>query len=331
MHTVITGLGHALGQRQVDNDEVSATLTAHGGQPTSDEWMVSHTGISLRHWVAGETNADLATAAAHCALANAGLTAPQVDELIVATCTPDHKTPSVAALVHGRLGCRADVAAVDLNAACAGFVTSLRYADLVVRHEGKRVLVIGSDVVTSIANPSDRNTLPLFGDGAGAALLEPRDTENGILGITVGADGRSHDLIKVPAGGSAQPAHLPGIDPTQCYLRMNGREVFRFATRLIVEQVNTLCDRVGITPLTVDLLVPHQANWRIIESAAKHLGFPRDRIVDTIRTCGNTSAASIPIGLSVAAEHGRLQPGRWVLMCGFGAGLVWGSAIMRWA
>lgn len=330
MHTVITGLGHALGKCQVSNDDVSRWLQRHGGQPTSDEWMLSRTGIAFRHWVAGETNVDLAALAAHRALTAAGCTADQLDELIVATCTPNHKTPSVASMLHGRLGCRTDIQSVDLNAACAGFVYSLRHGDLVSRAEGKRVLVVGSEVLTSIANPADRSTLPLFGDGAGAVVLEPRDTADGILGFTAGTDGSRHDLIKVPAGGSALSALSPGVPAAACYLKMDGQQVFRFATPLIVEQVRTLCAQVGISPLDLDLLVPHQANWRIIESAARHLKFPLERVSATIRTCGNTSAASIPISLAMANEQGRLKPGMWVLICAFGAGLVWGSAIIRW-
>jgi len=331
IRSVITGVGRALPSCVVTNQEIAESIQRHGGEPSDNAWVVSHTGIMSRHIAdSGEPASTLgATAAAH-ALERAGKTPADVDEIIVATCTPDYKIPSTACLIHALLGCRKGIPATDLNAGCTGFIYALRYADLACRSEGNRVLVIGTEVLSSITNPGDRDTRPLFGDGAGAVFLEPMPHDAGILGFVVGADGTGHDLLKVPAGGSALPATTPGLDPKLLYLRMNGREVYRFATRIIVEVVNHLCQRCTIAPADINVLIPHQANWRIIESAARTLDFPLDRIPATIQQFGNTSAASIPIGLSIAHDQGYLRPGYWVVVCGFGAGLTWGGAIMRW-
>lgn len=331
LHSVITGVGSALPKRRVSNAELSAEIVAHGGEPTSDEWMLQRTGIQFRHLVSdGETAATLGASAAESALRQAKLQPQDIDEIIVATCTPAHKTPSTACLIHHALGCRRSIAAGDYNGACTGFIMALDHADAIARLRGRRVLVIGTEVLSSFTDPKVRDVRVLLGDGAGAVIVEPRSSAAGILGVTLGTDSDGHDLIKVPAGGSALPATTPGLDPALLYLRMAGPQVFKFATRIIVEVVNDLCRSSGVISADIDLLVPHQANWRIIETAAKALKFPLERVVATIRTCGNTSAASIPIGLADAVATGKLTAGMLVVMVGFGAGLTWGGAILRW-
>ena len=330
--SVITGVGCALPKRQVTNAELSVEIQLHGGEPTTDEWMIRRTGIASRHVVSdGETAATLGAQAARAALDHAGITPADVDEIIVATCTPDYRTPSAACLIHRQLGCRRDIPAGDYNGACCGFIMALDHADALAVHRGRRVLVIGAEVLSSITDPGYRDIRTLMGDGAGAVVVEPRaDSPNGLLGFRLGTDSAGADLIKVPAGGSALPAATAGLGPKLLYLHMDGRAVYRFATRIIAEVVNALCRDAGVTPADIDLLVPHQANWRIIEAAATALHFPLDRISATIRTCGNTSAASIPIGLADAVASGKLTPGKLVVIVGFGAGLTWGGAILRW-
>ncbi|MDO8560031.1 MAG: beta-ketoacyl-ACP synthase III [bacterium] len=330
--SVITGVGSALPSRAVSNAQISAEIVAAGGEPSDDEWLVTRTGIKSRR-VGGpdETPSTLGAVAAAQALERAGRRPDEINEIIVATCTPDHKTPATACLVHQRLGCPPTTMAVDLNGACSGFVYALRYADAVVRQHRTLALVIGAEKLTSIANPADRATRPLFGDGAGAVVLEPRYGHDGILDFEVGTNGADHDCIKVDAGGSRLPSTTPGLPANALYLRMNGPEVFKFATRIIVEMVEKLCTRHGLRPHHLDLIVPHQANWRIIEAAARRLHYPLERVAATVQIYGNTSAASIPIALDQALADGKVQPGHHVLICGFGAGLTWGGALIRWA
>lgn len=329
--SVITGVGYALPKQCISNAEIAAAINACQWEPCDPAWIVQRTGIEFRHLVQpGETAATLGAAAARQALQKARLNADQVDEIIVATCTPDYRTPATASLIHHRLNGRAGIPCSDVNAACSGFLYALRQAHYIVQLEGKRVVVIGVDVLSSLTNPADRNIRPLLGDGAGAIVLERQETENGIMDIILGGDSQGHDLIKVPAGGSALPWQTPGLDPEMFYLRMDGRKVFQFATRIIAKVITDLTQRNGLASRDLDLLVPHQANWRILETAARLLRFPIDRVADTVRVCGNTSAASIPISLAMAVEQGKVQPGMLVALCAFGAGLTWGGALLRW-
>ncbi len=331
IHGVITGVGYALPQRRVSTAEIAEAINAYQWERCSADWIIRRTGIEFRHMARpGETASSLGAAAARQALQQAKLPADHIDEIIVATCTPDHRTPATASLINHRLSARPGIPCSDVNAACSGFLYALRNANLVVRAASKRVLVVGVDILSSLTNPADRNIRPLLSDGAGAIVLEPGETENGIMDIILGGDSHGHDLIKVPAGGSALPWQTPGLDPDSHYLQMDGPKVYQFATRIIVRVINELTQRNGLASRDIDLLVPHQANWRILETAARLLGFPIERVADTVRVCGNTSAASIPISLAMAVEQEKLQPGMLVALCAFGAGLTWGGALARW-
>ncbi len=278
---------------------------------TSDAWIVERTGVRERHVAGpGEGTVSLAVAAGADALKRAELVPDDIDTLITATATPDQQLPMTSALVHGGLGLRCG--AFDVGAACAGFV----YA-LVVAHSlpGNR-LVVGAETLTRIIDPGDRTTRPLFGDGAGALLLADGG-DGGLLGWDIGCD--------------SSAAHLLEIRPGERWLRMEGREVFRRAVRAVVDSATLTLERAGAVAGDVALFVPHQANVRIIEAAAGRLGIPMDRTVVNIARFGNTSAASIPIAIAEAADAGRVDDGDFVLLSGFGAGMTWASALLRWA
>lgn len=331
LRSVITGVGSALPSRCVDNRELSQSIALHGGDPTTDEWMESHTGIRTRYLASpGETASGLGARAAEMALAQAGRTAAEIDEIIVATTTPDHKTPATANLIHHLLGC-AEIPSSDVNAACTGFVYALRIADKIVRDERKRVLVVGTEVLSSIADPSDRKIRVLLGDGAGAVVVEPREGTVGILDVIVGSDGSGHAAIMVPAGGSTLPVTTAGLDRKLLYMQMDGGKVFKFATRIIMQLAELLCARNQIQVQDFDLWVTHQANWRIIDFVMRKLNLPPERVMATVRTHGNTGTASIPIALGQAMKSGQLTAGKLVGMFGFGAGETWGATLIRWA
>jgi 3-oxoacyl-[acyl-carrier-protein] synthase III len=314
----ISGLGCYVPERVVTNDELSQYVD------TSDEWIRERTGIRERR-IAAETEAlsDLALPAARAALEQAGLAGSDIDLLIVATVTPDMAFPSTAALMADALGAT-DAAAYDLSAGCTGFMYALAQAyGMLVGGLAKRALVVGGDVLSRILDWSDRSTLVLFGDGAGAVVLEASG-EPGFLGFELGADGAGGVNLWLPGSGSRL------FDDPERYVKMNGREVFRFATRVLVQSANALLERCGVGIDEVDVYVPHQANVRIIDHATKKLGVPSERVVINVDRYGNTSSGSIPLALADAQADGRLRPGRLVLMTGMGAGLTWGSALMRW-
>jgi 3-oxoacyl-[acyl-carrier-protein] synthase III len=314
----ISGLGCYVPERVVTNDELSQYVD------TSDEWIRERTGIRERR-IAAETEAlsDLALPAARAALEQAGLAGSDIDLLIVATVTPDMAFPSTAALMADALGAT-DAAAYDLSAGCTGFMYALAQAyGMLVGGLAKRALVVGGDVLSRILDWSDRSTLVLFGDGAGAVVLEASG-EAGFLGFELGADGAGGVNLWLPGSGSRL------FDDPERYVKMNGREVFRFATRVLVQSANALLERCGVGIDEVDVYVPHQANVRIIDHATKKLGVPSERVVINVDRYGNTSSGSIPLALADAQADGRLRPGRLVLMTGMGAGLTWGSALMRW-
>jgi 3-oxoacyl-[acyl-carrier-protein] synthase III len=318
-NVTITGLGVHVPDRVVRNDELAQYVD------TSDEWIRERTGIRERRMAAKEEAlSDVSLPAARQALAQAGLEGKDVDLLIVATVTPDMAFPSTAALLADTLG--ADkAAAYDLSAGCTGFVYAVAQAyGMVGTGLSRRALVVGGDLLSRILDWEDRSTLVLFGDGAGAVVLE-QAAEPGFLGFELGADGGGGENLWLPGSGSRLFEQPDG------YVKMNGREVFKFATRVLVQSANDLLDRCGVAVEDVDVYVPHQANVRIIDHAAKKLGFPEEKVVINVDRFGNTSSGSIPLALADAVSDGRLRAGQLVLMTGMGAGLTWGSALMRWS
>ena len=314
----ITGLGCRVPDRVVTNDELATFVD------TSDEWILERTGIRERRFAdESEALSDLALPACHAALAQAGLEGVDIDLLIVATVTPDMMFPSTAAVLADRLGAAA-AAAYDLSAGCTGFVYGVAQAyGMLASGLAHRALVVGGDVLSRILDWDDRSTLVLFGDGAGAVVLEA-SAEPGFIGFELGADGGGGENLWLPGSGSRV------FDTTEKYVKMNGREVFRFATRILVQSAEELLEQCEVSIDDVDLYIPHQANMRIIDHATKKLGVAPDRVVINVDRFGNTSSGSIPLALADAAADGRLRPGTLVLMTGMGAGLTWGSALIRW-
>lgn len=319
---VIRGTGHYLPTRVVENTEFAKTLD------TSDDWIVSRSGIKRRHFAAeDEYTSDLATYAARAALENAGVTADTIDAVIVATSTPDYTFPAVATQVQANLGITSGFA-FDIQAVCAGFVFALANASgLILAGQAKRVLVIGAETFSRIMDPTDRSTVVLFGDGAGALVLEAQEgtgasTDRGVLACDLNSDGRYRDLLYVD-GGVSRTGQAG-------YLRMQGREVFRHAVEKLASTAMTALDKAGLTAEDVDWIVPHQANLRIIKGTAQKLGLPMERVVVTVQDHGNTSAASIPLALSVADAEGRFKPGDLILTEAIGGGLSWGAVALRW-
>jgi 3-oxoacyl-[acyl-carrier-protein] synthase-3 len=314
----ITGLGCYVPDRIVTNDELAQHVD------TSDEWIIERTGIRERRMAAPEQAlSDLALPAARAALADAGVEAKDIDLLLVATVTADFAFPSTAALLANTLGA-VDAAAYDLSAGCTGFMYGIAQAyAMLASGLAKRALVIGGDVLSKILDWNDRSTLVLFGDGAGAVVLEPVP-ERGFLGFELGADGGGGESLWLPGSGSR------AFEDPEKYVKMNGREVFKFATRVLVQSAEELLEQCGTSIDDVDVYVPHQANVRIIDHATRKLGVPSEKVVVNVDRYGNTSSGSIPLALADAAADGRLRPGKLVLMTGMGAGLTWGSALIRW-
>ena len=314
----ITGLGWKVPDRVVSNDELAQYVD------TSDEWIRERTGIRERR-IADKSEAlsDLALPASRDALAQAGLEGKDVDLLIVATVTPDMAFPSTSAILADELDAT-DAAAYDLSAGCTGFMYALAQGyGMLAGGLAKRALVVGGDVLSRILDWQDRSTLVLFGDGAGAVVLEVVP-ERGFLGFELGADGGGGANLWLPGSGSRL------FEEPDKYVKMNGPEVFKFATRILVQSAQDLLTKCGISIDEVDVYVPHQANRRIIDHATRKLGVPSDRVVINVDRYGNTSSGSIPLALGDAAADGRLRPGALVLMTGMGAGLTWGSALIRW-
>ena len=314
----ITGLGVNVPDRVFTNKDLEQFVD------TTDEWIVERTGIHERRFATEEQAlTDIAEPAAIAALAAAGVDASSIDLIIVATVTPDMMFPTSSALLADSLG-MPDAAAYDLLAGCTGFMYALAQAySMISSGLSKRALVVGGDVLSKILDWTDRSTLVLFGDGAGAVVLEPVET-GGFLGFELGADGGGGDSLWLPGSGSR---HFENADKL---VKMNGREVFKFATRVMVSSASKVLDECGLTVDDVDVYVPHQANKRIIDHAAGKLGIPAEKIVVNVDRYGNTSSGSIPLALADAAADGRLHEGELVLMTGMGAGLTWGSALIEW-
>lgn len=298
---------------------------------TSDEWIRTRTGVVTRHISdPGTALSDFAIPAARTALTRAGLAPEDVDLIVVATITPDAPLPSTACIVQHQLGA-AHAAAFDLAAACSGFIYAVTVvAPLIETGRYRNALVIGGDLVSRITDYSDRGTCILFGDAVGAVVLQPVPAGCGILATYLRADGSGGPLLTVPAGGSRKPASLETLQSHEHYLHMNGNEVYKFAVRAIDDAVTTVLDHAGLNTSDIALIVPHQANLRIIEAAAKRLDIPQDRWAINIQEYGCTSAASIPLALNEAQQAGRIHEGDVVALVGFGGGLTWGAVLLRW-
>ena len=320
MYARICGTGGYLPDRVLTNADLERLVD------TSDEWIVSRTGIRERRIAApDERTSELAERAAREALDMAGLAPADIDLIIVATTTPDQVFPSVACLLQDRLGIHNGGAAFDVQAACAGFVYALDVANRFIRTGGAtRVLVVGAETFSRIIDWTDRNTCVLFGDGAGAFVLEAT-SKPGIVATHLHADGKYHELLNVPAGVSANYAQvLEG----EAYTRMQGSDVFKWAVSALGDIVNETLEQNGYDKAEIDWLVPHQANIRIIRATAKKLGLSIDRVVVTLDRHGNTSAASIPLAFDVAVRDGRIERGHRIIVEGFGGGFAWGSALI---
>jgi 3-oxoacyl-[acyl-carrier-protein] synthase III len=321
----ITGTGMYVPERVLTNADFERMVD------TSDEWIVERTGIRERHIVApGQASSDLAVEAAQRALDVAGLAATDVDQIIVATTTPDRLVPSCACTVQAKLGAR-NAAAFDLFAACSGFIYALNVGRSIISSgTADTVLVIGVEVLTSITDFTDRNTCVLFGDGAGAVVLRPCGVDEGILSVSIHSDGTLGDLIEMPAGGSSLPASHDTVDRKLHFLRMRGKELFKMAVRGMEESLLHALEVAGVTPDELELVIPHQANQRIIDAMRERVGLRSEKIVLNIERYGNTSSASIPISLDEVVRAGRLKPGDRLGLVAFGGGATWGATVLRW-
>ena len=321
LRAVVIGVGHYLPARVVENAEFEKTLD------TNDEWIRARSGIERRHFAAeGETTSAMAAEASRLALSDAGVSATEVDAVIVATSTADLTFPSAATMVQAALGMTSGFA-FDVQAVCAGFVFALSNANaLILSGQAKRVLVIGAETFSRIMDWTDRSTCVLFGDGAGALLLEAQEgtgtpDDRGILSTDLNSDGRHKDLLYVDGGVSTG---------TTGYLRMQGNQVFRHAVEKLAATAENALKRANVTADQVDWVVPHQANIRIIQGTAKKLGLPMEKVVVTVQDHGNTSAASIPLALSVGRDRGQIKKGDLVVTEAIGGGLAWGAVVLRW-
>ena len=322
----IAGWGKYLPKRVMPNSELAETVD------TSDEWIRARTGIGERRIAAPEeTTCSLAVNAARAALEQANARPDDLDLIIVATCTPDYSNmPATASLVQHALGAPR-AGAVDLNAVCSGFIYALAMGSQFITSGAYRsVLVIGAEVFTRILDWQDRSTCVLFGDGAGAVLLQPSEEPGGLLSFVLGSDGAGACSLFVPAGGSRQPASAETVAERAHYVKMEGREVFKFATRVLPESVTQALEAAHLTTDDIDVLIPHQANTRIIDHAMRRLKVEPSTVFSNVERYGNTSAASIPVALCEAVEEGYVKPGSTVVMSGFGAGLSWGSVVWKW-
>ena len=317
----MVGWGTYVPARVVTNDDLARVVD------TSDEWIRTRSGIRERRYVEdGETTATMSTAAAEAALEKAGLAAEDLDLILIATSSPDHLTPPVSSQVQHALGARCG--AMQIVVGCTGFVYALVVAQqFIATGACRNVLVVGAELISRWLKPTDRSTYVLFGDGAAAVILQATEERAGMLGHVLGSDGSGAEHIIVPAGGVAIPPTRETVD--EVMIRMNGREVFKFATRVMSRALQSALDQAGLTTDDIDLFIPHQANLRIIEYAAQEAGLPMEKVFVNVDRYGNTSAASVPIALCEAFDTGRIRPGDTLALVAFGAGLTWASCIFR--
>ena len=322
----VLGTGSYLPERVLNNRELADRFGC------SEEWILTRTGIRERRFAEpGMGSSDLGLIASQRALGAAGLSARDIDLIICATYTPDMAFPSTACIIQEGLGAK-PAAAFDLQAACSGFVYALvTAAQYVIAGNLRYGLVVAAEVNSTIVDPMDQKVTPLFGDGAGAVVIGRVEAGSGLLGFHLGADGGGGALFFMPAGGSRRPATFETIEAREHYIQMDGPSLFRFGVDAMVQSSRNALDRAGMSVEAVDLFIPHQANLRIIEAGLERLGIPRERTMVTLDRFANTAAASIPIALDEAARSSRLAPGMNVLLTGFGAGLTWGSTVLRWS
>ncbi|MFZ0573233.1 MAG: beta-ketoacyl-ACP synthase III [Candidatus Cybelea sp.] len=321
----IVGVGHYAPAHVVTNHDLEAWLD------TTDEWIATRTGMKRRHWTSdNEATSDLASAAAEAALVHAGLQAADVDCFIVATVTPDYYFPATACLVATRLGAR-EKPAFDIAIACSGFIYGLTIASGLIRSGVyRRVMLIGAESLSKILDKEDRSTAILFGDGAGAVILE-RSEEDSFLACDLGADGSRPELLYAHGSGSREPLDHAALDAKLHLIHMQGRETFKLAVNKMVESTGSVLSKANLNKADIAFLIPHQANKRIIDATARYLGLPEDKVVINIAEYGNTSAASIPMALSETVRAGRVKAGDLIVFVAFGGGLSWGAVAWRWA
>ncbi len=324
-NSIITGTGAALPDQVITNRDLEEMVE------TSDEWIVSRTGIRERRKLEeGLSNADLSERAAREALSRAGLAAPELDMILVATVTPDYHTPSTSCLLQARLQAF-NAGAMDISAGCTGFIYALSVAhQFICSGTCQKVLVVGVEILTRFTDWEDRSTCVLFGDGAGAVVVEASEEDRGIINFTLNSDGRGAELLYVPAGGSAMPASHETVSNRRHYLIMHGNEIFKFAVKVVEDTLFKLLQEEGKQPEDLDMIILHQANLRIIDHIRKHLKLPPEKFPVNIDRYGNTSSATIPIAMHEEVLSGRLKKGDLVAMVAFGAGLTWGGVLLRW-
>ncbi len=321
----IAGTGSAVPEQILSNADLEKMVE------TSDEWIVTRTGIRERRILpADRNNSDLCTEAAGKALEMAGLTAHDLDHILIATVTPDRILPSISCTVQEKLGA-SHAAAMDINAACTGFLYGLEIAQALVQSgTSDTVLLIGAETLSRIVDYTDRNTCVLFGDGAGAALIRPCDPGTGVLAVKLGADGTQGDMLTIPAGGSRRPASAETVAAREHFIRMRGNELFKFAVRAMEQVSREALEYAGRDAADVQVMIPHQANRRIIDATAERLGIPAERVLMNIERYGNTSAASVPILLDESVRAGRIKEKDLVELVAFGGGVTWGAAVLEW-
>ena len=322
----ITGLGVAVPERVVTNADFEKYLD------TSDQWIVERTGIRERRIAGpGETLAGLCQSATLDAMRESGIAADQLDAIVLGTVSPDRRLPATACDLQALLGAK-NAIAFDIAAACPGWIYALAIAEgLVAAGRAKPGHTSGAKKLSCITDWNDRSTAVLFGDGAGAAIVQPaKDDGRGILSIVLGSDGTLADLLYIPGGGSADPISEKVLQERSYFIRMAGREVFKAAVLAMAKSCDEALARAGVTAAEIDLLIPHQANLRIIEATAKHAGIPMSKVIVNVDRYGNTSSASIPIAIRQALDEGRIRPGSLLMLVTFGAGFTWGSVVLRW-
>ncbi|MBO5254714.1 MAG: ketoacyl-ACP synthase III [Opitutales bacterium] len=323
---IIAGTGSYVPSKIVTNEDIAKIVD------TSDEWIYERSGIRRRHFSENESASDMAVKAAKNAIEDAGINVQDIDLVIVTTVTPDMMFPSTACLLQAKLGIRNNIPCFDLEAACTGFVYGMEVATSMMQSgKYKNALVVSTERLSPILNWEDRTTCFLFGDGSGAAILSYGVNQGeGIIGNVLGADGSSTAVLKLPAGGSLLPTSAQTVADKLHFIQMNGKEVFKNAVRIMEEKALDVLDMCDVSPDEISLLIPHQANIRIIETVAKRIKIPREKVYVNIEEYGNTSSASIPIALNEALKAGRIKSGDYVLLVAFGAGLTWGATLIKW-